>query len=351
MNPAAPRESSIAWQAGQLIVGGFDGVELPAPFAEALGEGRRGGAILFRRNLPDLQITAVLCGAIAAAAEGAAPPFVGVDEEGGRVSRLPNPFLKLPPMRALAAEGASAVRDAARRIGRQLRALGFNLDFAPVLDVDSNPDNPVIGDRSFGADPAQVAELGAAFAEGLAEAGIAACGKHFPGHGDTDVDSHLGLPRVRHDLARLREVEWPPFARAIAAGVPAMMTAHVLCEAIDAERIGTLSPILCGLLRRELGFRGVLFSDDLEMNAIQEVCGRPDDDAPTAIARAAVAAIAAGCDVVLICRRWDAQEAAHAAIVDEAERDAHFRARVAEAAERGLALRRRLAERGDPRIR
>lgn len=333
------------WLCGQLIVGGFDGAELPSAYAAALAAGERGGAILFRRNLPSLEATRSLIAAIHGAAPRDAPPWVGVDQEGGRVARLPKPFPTLVSMRALAERGADEIRRAAREVGEGLKDLGFNLNFAPVLDVDSNPDNPVIGDRSFGRDPGQVAALGVAFARGLEDAGVVACGKHFPGHGDTSVDSHFALPRVGHDRARMQEVEWPPFARAIEAGIPALMTAHILCEPIDPDRIATLSPVLCGILRHELGFRGVLFSDDLEMKAVVEVC-RSGGSEVQGIARAAVLAVRAGCDVVLICSDGAAQGAALEALTDEAQRDEHFRARVIEAVARGLEVRRRYTSTG-----
>jgi beta-N-acetylhexosaminidase len=236
-------------------------------------------------------------------------------------------------MRRLAAEGdPDLVRRTARAVGRELAAIGFDLDFAPVLDVDTNPANPVIGDRAFGTSADAVSRLAIPFALGLQDAGVLACGKHFPGHGDTHLDSHLALPTVAHDRARLDEVELPPFAAAARAGVRTMMTAHVVCTALDANVPATLSRrALEDVLRGELGFEGVLFSDDLEMKAVA-------DRAP--VEQTAVEAIAAGCDVLLVCRDEDAQDRCHAALVREAERSPAFLARCAEAAERALAARR-----------
>jgi beta-N-acetylhexosaminidase len=315
---------------GHLIVGGFDGPSLPERYARALGEGRRAGAILFRRNLPDLDAAAELCQAIVSAS--ALPPFIGVDQEGGRVTRLPAPFLTLPPMRELAARGdAALVRRAASAVGAELSALGFNLDFAPVLDVDSNPDNPIIGDRAFSHDPELVLRYALAFAEGLADEGVLACGKHFPGHGDTSVDSHVALPVLAHDRARLEAVELIPFRAAARAKLPTLMTAHVVCDGVDPGVPATLSERICtALLRDELGFEGVLFSDDLEMAAVA---------ARYPVERSAVAAIRAGCDVLLVCKDEDLQDRAHEALVREVERDAGFRARCEEAARRALAAR------------
>jgi len=329
----ATSELPLSRLCGQIIVGGFDGPELSPRFAAALADGRRGGAILFRRNLPDVASAARLCRAIAAAAPADLPPFVGVDQEGGRVTRMPPPFLTLPPMRALGEIGdLDLIRRAARAVGVELAAVGFNLDFAPVLDVDSNPANPVIGDRSFGRDPDLVARAGVAFGLGLQDSGVLASGKHFPGHGDTSVDSHLDLPVVAHDRARLDAVELPPFRAAAGAGIATLMTAHVVCEGLDPGVPATLSRAVCtNLLRGELGFWGALFSDDLEMAAIA---------ARYTVEDAAVAAVAAGCDVLLVCKQEDLQDRAHEALVKKAEQDAAFRRRCVEAVDRGLRVRR-----------
>jgi beta-N-acetylhexosaminidase len=304
---------------GRLVVGAFAGATLPAAYAKALAEGRRGGAILFRRNLPDLGATRALCRAIASAAEPSGePPWIGVDEEGGRVRRLPAGALVLPPARRLGAAAPSLAERAGEALGAQLGALGFNVDFAPVLDVDTNPANPVIGDRSFGADPAVAAAGALAFHRGLGRH-VLGCGKHFPGHGDTLLDSHLDLPSVGHDRGRLEAVELAPFRAAIAAGVEALMTAHLVARALDPERPATLSPATCtDLLRGAMGFGGVLFSDDLGMKAIADRY-EPGE--------AAVLAVAAGCDVLLACGDEASQERAFEALVREAVASEAFAAR------------------------
>jgi beta-N-acetylhexosaminidase len=326
-------ELPVSVLAGQLIVGGFGGPELDPRYAKALQEGRRGGAILFRRNVPDIAGTARLCDAIARAAGPTHPPFIGVDQEGGRVTRLPAPFLTLPPMRAMGGLGDLAlVRRAARAVATELGAIGFNLDFAPILDVDSNPDNPIIGDRSFGSDPRTVMRNAVAFIQGLQDKSVLACGKHFPGHGDTSVDSHVGLPIITHDRARLERIELPPFRAASGAGIASLMTAHVVCEALDPGVPATLSRAICGsLLRAEIGFDGVLFSDDLEMAAVA---------AKYPVEESAVEAIWAGCDALLICKDQDMQDRAHEALVKKIESDKRFRARVVEAVTRCLRIRR-----------
>src|SRR5690606_34075683 len=231
-------------------------------------QGALGGVILFKRNLGTLEEIAELVAAIQDAYPSGVAPLVSIDQEGGRVARLGAPVVKLPPMRALGErDDADLTRRAARVLGAQLLALGIGVDFAPVLDVDTNPANPVIGDRSFGRDPETVIRHALAFAEGLREAGVIACGKHFPGHGDTDLDSHLALPRIAHDRARLDRVELAPF-RAARGKVPTIMTAHVVFDAIDPSVPATLSrAVIEGVLRGELGYDGVIVSDDLEMKA------------------------------------------------------------------------------------
>jgi beta-N-acetylhexosaminidase len=207
------------------------------------------------------------------------------------------------------------------------------MSFAPVADVHTREDNPIIGDRAFATTPERVARLGGAFAEGLARGGVLSCAKHFPGHGDTTVDSHLALPRVERLKAELERLEIASF-RALAQNpaIDSMMTAHVVYPALDAEQPATLSHAICtDLLRGELGFPGVLFSDDLEMKALTMPAGE-----------AAVRAVAAGCDVLLVCSRADLAVAAHEALVHEAEKSATFRARCEEAFTRALAMRRRV---------
>jgi beta-N-acetylhexosaminidase len=323
----------IAKLCGQLLLGGFEGDSLPTRFSAALREGKRGGAILFRRNLPDIASAARLCEAVRLSAGPDLPPFIGVDQEGGRVTRLPAPFLALPPMRILGSLGdLGLIRRAGAAVAAELSAIGFNLNFAPVLDVDSNPANPVIGDRSFGRDPRTVMRCGVAFLQGLQEKHVLACGKHFPGHGDTSIDSHFDLPVLEHERARLDQIELPPFRAASGAGIASLMTAHVVCNALERDVPATLSRAVCAsLLRAEIGFEGVLFSDDLEMAAVA---------ARYPIETAAVEAVWAGCDVLLICKDQDLQDRAHEALVRRAEQDPRFRDRCMEAATRAARLRR-----------
>ncbi len=324
---------SLEQVCGQLVVGGFDGHALPTSFRDVLAAGLRGGAILFKHNLGDVDEVVALTRALADAAPAGLPPFIGVDQEGGRVLRLGPPFLEVPPMCVLgAADDLELTMAVGTQLGKELAAAGFNIDFAPVLDVDSNPDNPVIGDRAFGRDPRTVMKHGVALLRGLQGAGVLACAKHFPGHGDTSLDSHLELPTVAHAAERLARVELPPFRAASGAGVAAMMSAHVVYPALEPDVPATLSRAICtSLLRTEIGFDGVLFTDDLEMGAVAK--HHP-------IERIAIDAVWAGCDVLLICKDEDKQARAHRALVERARADSFFRERCEEAARRGVRVRR-----------
>lgn len=251
--------------------------------------------ILFARNAgPRAEVVAT----VAAIKELAGDPvLVCVDQEGGATVRFTDGFDPPSSMREVGLGGAEAAAAVGARLAADLRPVGIDLDLAPVVDVDSNPANPVIGPRSFGADPAQVAACGASLIRSMQSGGIAACAKHFPGHGDTDQDSHHDLPVLRHDLARLRDIELPPFAAAIEAGVAAIMTTHVVFEHLDPGVPATLSAAaIDGILRSELGFDGVVISDDLEMAAIAEL---PEIDGD--LGEAAVRSILAGVDLVLCC--------------------------------------------------
>jgi len=204
------------------------------------------------------------------------------------------------------------LREVARYQARELRAAGFHVNFAPVLDIHTNPDNPVIGDRAFGTTPEEVIHNALPYLQGMTEGGIVGCGKHFPGHGDTRSDSHLELPYVDHDSDRLSQVEMRPFARAIAQGIPMIMSAHVVYRALDPELPASLSAkVIDGWLRRALGFGGVVVSDDLEMRAIAD---------RYSIGEAAVQAVLAGSDVVLVCKTaalvYEAREALATAIAE-----------------------------------
>lgn len=283
---------------GRLFLAGFDGVTLPAAVRTLLREEALGGLVLFGRNIASIEQVRDL---IAEAREVAGRPLlVAVDHEGGRVFRMLPPFTVIPPMRTLGdyaarmSDGELVASELGKWMATELATVGININFAPVLDIDTNTDNPIIGDRAFGRDRALVARLGTAMIRGMMEGGVAPCGKHFPGHGDTSVDSHMGLPELPHTLERLEWMELVPFRAAIEAGVPLMMTAHIRYGALDATQPVTFSrPIVHGLLRQRLGFEGVIVSDDLEMGALRHLV--PADEAATATIRA-------GGDLAIICR-------------------------------------------------
>ena len=296
-----------------MLIGSLPGMTIPAELRSLAREFQLGGVILFARNIEAPEQVAELSHDIQSLASET-PLWVSVDQEGGRVARLHAPFTEWPPMAALGRAGDVTLASRfAAALAAELKAVGITLDYAPVLDILTNPKNPVIGDRAFADDAAMVGKLGAAIVRGLQDNGVAACGKHFPGHGDTSVDSHFELPVVEHPPDRIRRVEMVPFREAIAARVAFIMTAHVLVPTIDAERPATLSRrIVYDLLRDELGFEGVIISDDLEMKALAATYSVPD---------AAVQAIAAGCDAVMVCRH----------LVNERSRDIEVQAEVLEA--------------------
>ncbi|MBI2964515.1 MAG: beta-N-acetylhexosaminidase [Deltaproteobacteria bacterium] len=317
---------------GQLLM-----VGLPAPVLDRstrafLKGAAIGGVVLFRRNVGEVAALAALTAELHALLTDR-PILVAIDHEGGRVSRLGEPFTQFPPA---AVVGRAASPHLAYRqgvaMGEELRSVGIDIDFAPVLDVASNPRNPVIGDRSFGGHPRTVSRLGISVAHGLQRTGVISCGKHFPGHGDTDRDSHLELPIVRRSQTEIERTELFPFRRAIQSGMTALMTAHVLFPALDPSRPATLSrAILTDLLRERLRFRGVVFSDDLEMKAIADRYG-PDE--------AAILALEAGVDWLLFCSQIELAERALQAIERAAPKRPRLAARLEEAAARTDALRR-----------
>jgi beta-N-acetylhexosaminidase len=317
---------------GQLLMVGLPGTTLDRATRSFLKVRAIGGVILFRRNVEDVEALVALTKDVRSITPER-PILVAIDHEGGRIVRLGDPFTQFP---AAAVVGKSASPHLAYRqgvaMGEELRSVGIDIDFAPVLDVASNPRNAVIGDRSFGAHPRTVSRLGISVIHGLQRTGVIPCGKHFPGHGDTDVDSHFERPVVRRRLEEIERTEIFPFRRAIQSGLGALMTAHVVYTALDPSRPATLSrPILTDLLRERLRFRGVVFSDDLEMKSIS-------DRHPAG--EAAVLSVEAGVDWLLFCERLDRAEEAADALARAAATRPHLQARMEESAGRIEALRR-----------
>ena len=292
--------------AARLLMAGFDGLEAPDYILKLLSQGLA-GTILFRRNVEGLEQLLALNGQLLS--RGAA--LLAVDEEGGRVRRLRGITTDLPAMEVLGQRGREDLcYRAGALLGRELAALGFSMNFAPILDVNTNPQNPVIGDRSFARTPEEVIRLALPFARGLQQMGVAACGKHFPGHGDTDTDSHLTLPVLNHDLKRMASVELAPFRAAAQSDLASMMTAHVLVPAWNPDHPSTLDPKALGILRRQYGYQGLIISDDLEMAAIAARYG---------MAEAVTLGVEAGVDLFLVCRRRDRVEEAFETLVRLAE--------------------------------
>ncbi|HEY5593673.1 MAG TPA: beta-N-acetylhexosaminidase [Nitrospiria bacterium] len=291
---------------GQMFMVGFAGAGPSKAILKLIKEFHLGGVILFARNLQSPAQTAKLCNALQVQSQKM-PLLIAVDQEGGRVTRLPKGFSVFPGGAHLAAcHSPELVYRAAEATAKELRAVGINMNLAPVLDVNTNPANPVIGDRAFGASPTLVSTLGLTMIAGFQDNNVIACGKHFPGHGDTGADSHKELPRVAQGLRRLREVELRPFLHTIQNGLASIMTAHVLYPELDPDEPATLSRrIVTGLLREGMGFKGVVVTDDLEMAAISDLHGPGE---------AAVKAIEAGADLILICHDQDKQLAAIEAV-------------------------------------
>jgi beta-N-acetylhexosaminidase len=293
---------STARKVGQLMMIGFDGVTVDSELRRMITDYHVGGVILFARNVGSPEQVARLTNDLQQIARESGHPglFIAIDQEGGRVARLTEDkgFTEFPSAMAVGvtADPENAYR-VASAMAAEMRAVGINTDFAPILDVNNNPANPVIGTRSFSSDPHQVAAFGAAFGRGLQSHGLLAFGKHFPGHGDTTIDSHIDLPLVAHQRARLNEVELFPFRAAIQADFAGIMSAHVTFPAIDPTPglAATLSrPVLTSLLREELGFNGLIVTDSLEMGALAMKGYPPLVGAPLALA--------AGADILLFNR-------------------------------------------------
>lgn len=324
---------------GQVITTGIPGPRLDVATRRALERLAPRGIVLFAHNVEDVD---QLCELTAALHALPSQPLIAIDHEGGRVIRLGAPFTPFPAAAIVGRGGPDAAHAVGLAMGRELASVGVDIDYAPVLDVHSKPANPIIGDRAFSSAPDATARLGIAFMRGLLTAGVLPCGKHFPGHGDTDRDSHLELPVVPRDRAALDAIELVPFRAAIAAGIPLLMTAHVLYPALDAEHSATLSDaILRRLLREQLGFRGVVISDDLGMRAVSEHLAAPE---------AALATLRAGADWLLLCHDLDQSVRVAECLRTALARDELDAGRVAASAARIARLRGAVSIRRTPSI-
>ncbi|WP_440115510.1 beta-N-acetylhexosaminidase [Paenibacillus sp. QZ-Y1] len=305
------KQMTLREKIGQMLLCGFHGTEATGDINTFLRKYPIGGVIYFARNIESPEQVERLSLGLQriAKSSGNVPLWISIDQEGGMVARITDGITLMPGQMAIAAAGSiDDAYQAAYISGVELKSMGINMNFAPVLDVNNNAANPVIGVRSFGESPQSVAEYGARTIAGIQDAGIAATAKHFPGHGDTDTDSHLDLPMITHDRERVERLELIPFRAAIAEGVDAMMSAHIYFPALEPNRLPvTLSPtVLSGLLRQELGYEGMIVTDCMEMDAIAVNYGTVD---------AAVMAVEAGADLVLISHTAQLQAEAFDALV------------------------------------
>src|SRR5258708_4347089 len=283
----------------------FVGLTAPESIVEAVRRGEIASFCLFRgKNVQSPAQVRELNGELSRAAEagGQLPPIIGIDQEGGQLIAICEGATELPGNMALGAtRSAELAEQAGAVLGRELLAMGINLNVAPSVDINLSPANPGVGTRSFGDDPQLVADLGAASIRGMQGVGVIATAKHFPGLGDVGTDSHYALPVITHGLERLRQVEFLPFRAAIEADVAAIMTAHLLVTAIDDENLATVSPAILSLLRNELGYKGLTMSDAMDMEAV----------ATMGKALSVKAALQAGVDVIVLGHLTDQLELAH----------------------------------------
>ncbi|TCP28816.1 beta-N-acetylhexosaminidase [Scopulibacillus darangshiensis] len=285
---------TLSEKIGQMIIGGFDGTTITTNVTDLLNKYKLGGVLLYGTNIKsDTQLVNLTNGLKTANTKNKVPLFISVDQEGGRVNRMPASIINTPTARTI---GYSNSKKYAYNIGnviaKELTSFGFNTDFAPVLDIQSNPKNTVIGDRSFGSNSSVVSKLGEAMMKGISDGNIIPVVKHFPGHGDTSIDSHLDLPKVNKGLSKLKQFELIPFRNVIKDHADMVMVAHILVKKVDSKYPASMSKaIITDLLRNQLGFRGVVITDDMTMGAITKHYNLGD---------AAVRAINAGSDIVLV---------------------------------------------------
>ena len=283
---------------GQLIIAGFDGIALDDNAKSLIKDDKIGGIILFSENVESVPQLVNLTNSIKFEnSSNKIPMFISVDEEGGPVSRMPKELRKFPSNRIIGDRNDDKLSyNIGKMIGKEIRSFGFNMNYAPVLDINSNPNNKVIGNRSFGNNVEVVNRLGIQTMKGLMDSNIISVVKHFPGHGDTSIDSHISLPVVEKDLEKLNSFEFIPFKKAIENGVDAIMVSHILLTQIDKNNPATMSKaIVSDILRGDLGFNGVIITDDMTMGAITK---------NYSIENAAINSINAGTDIVLVCHQY-----------------------------------------------
>lgn len=284
---------------GQMVIIGLDGYTMDDNTKKMIEDNRVGGFILFGDNVKSSDQLLDLVNSLKRTnSKNKLPLFISVDQEGGRVSRMPGEFKNLPSNQTIGkVNNEDFSYEIGSILGEEIKALGFNMNYAPVLDINSNPKNPIIGDRSFGTNAELVSKLGVQTMKGIQKSGVIPVVKHFPGHGDTSVDSHIGLPSVDNDMSRLKSFELIPFNNAIKNGADAVMVAHILLNKIDSENPASLSKtIITDILRNELNFQGLVITDDMTMGAILK---------NYTISDAAIKSVNAGTDILLVCHGHD----------------------------------------------
>ncbi|WP_200411209.1 beta-N-acetylhexosaminidase [Virgibacillus salexigens] len=296
---ATIKDMNLDEKIGQLVIVGVDGDTMDQDINQLIKKRKVGGIILFSKNLLSIHQSKMLINKLKQAnTTNSVPLFMGLDEEGGRVTRLPNDFLATPSSEEIGnSNNLDWAYHTGQSIAKKVKSLGFNINFAPVLDINSNPNNPVIGDRSFGSTPNKVIEFGLKQIEGMHSQELISVTKHFPGHGDTNVDSHLEIPVIQHNKSRLEDFELAPFKAAIKQNVDAIMIGHLLVPAYDKQYPATLSkPIVTELLRGKLNYDGLIVTDDMTMGAIKENYD---------LGNAAVLSVQAGSDLVMVGHGYD----------------------------------------------
>ncbi len=285
-------------KAGQTIICGMEGYEPDDSLKSLIQEKFIGGVIIYADNVQSTEQLCALTNSIKESSYYNFPPIIGMDCEGGEVTRMPDGVTGIPNAYTIARTGSEELcMQSGEIIGEQLKSFGFSTGFSPDLDIWSNPDNTVIAERAYGTTADEVSKYAISAMKGIMSTGVTAVGKHFPGHGDTTEDSHNSLPVITKTKEELEQSEFLPFKAAVDNGIPAIMTGHLLCTEIDNENPATMSKtIVTDILKNELGFNGVVFTDDLTMEAITEQYSVGD---------AAVMALNAGCDVLMVCHGYD----------------------------------------------
>lgn len=328
---------------GQLFIVGFDGFSVPSDFKSAIQENKIGGTIYFKRNVQSPAQLAELSNELQFNCRSSSSPFlfVSIDHEGGNVNRLGKPFTQFPGNENLGEINSPKMGfQFGAIIAKELKAVGINLNFAPVVDVNTNPDNPVMKGRMFSSDPEVCGKMGSAVCRGMQKIGVAAVAKHFPGHGDTKVDSHFDLPRIDKSLKELEKVELLPFKRMVRSRIEGIMTAHILNASLDPDYPATLSEkTIQPLLRQGMRFSKLIFSDDMEMKAITDHYGEAD---------AAVLAVKAGCDVLIYRGDNGVPVAAMEAIIKAVENKKITKTQIEASVERILTCKKNYAAQQEP---